>query len=191
MWYDSTILESKEVTILKKEEHTALKIIGSISILYGIIYAILGTLSLIKIISGVLPGHEQQKIILTILSYIITIISIYIGVICIKGNIKKIKFISIILTIIGLISFIYNQVIIDFCNNFDGIAVVLGIGIYILAITQEKKMKTGKKNQKQKEKKNEKKENTTKENKKTETKSTVVKKNNQKKAKIKKTGKSK
>lgn len=167
---------------MKKEEHTALKIIGFITIIYGIAYAVLGTLSLIKLITGVLPGHEQQKILLSILSYIVTIVSIYAGVICIKGNVKKIKFISIILGIVGLISFIYNQIIIDFCNNFDGIALVLGVGIYILAITHEKKTKPRKKNQKQEEIKGE--DNTTKEKKKTET--IVIKKNNQKKAKVKK-----
>ena len=57
---------------MEKENHGALTFLGVVMILYGLTYAVLGTLSLAGTITGVLPGHEKQEIIVIVLSYIIT-----------------------------------------------------------------------------------------------------------------------
>ena len=41
-------------------------------IIYGLIYALLGTLSLTETIIGVLPGHEQKEIIIIIIIKFLT-----------------------------------------------------------------------------------------------------------------------
>lgn len=122
---------------MEKENHGALTFLGIVSILYGLIYALLGTLSLIGSITGIFPGHEEQKIITVVLSYTITIISIIVGITSIKGKYKKTKEIGIILVALGLISLIYNQLTQNIFNSFDCIAIVLGAGIIYLSYVAE------------------------------------------------------
>lgn len=96
-------------------------------IIYGLIYALLGTLSLTETIIGVLPGHEQKEIIIIIiiLSYTITLISVVCGIMSIKGKYKNAKIISILLAAIGLISLIYTQITQNMFSNFDCIAIIV------------------------------------------------------------------
>ena len=110
-------------------------------IIYGLIYALLGTLSLTETIIGVLPGHEQKEIIIIIiiLSYTITLISVVCGIMNIKGKYKNAKIISILLAAIGLISLIYTQITQNMFSNFDCIAIVLSTGIFYLNLLAEKR----------------------------------------------------
>lgn len=124
---------------MKKENHGALTFLGIVMIVYGLIYALLGTLSLTETIVGVLPGHEQKEIIIILLSYTITLISIICGVMSIKGKYKITKLMSIILAAIGLISLIYTQLTINMFNSFDCIAIVLSAGTFYLALLAEKR----------------------------------------------------
>lgn len=110
-------------------------------IIYGLIYALLGTLSLTETIIGVLPGHEQKEIIIIIiiLSYTITLISVVCGIMSIKGKYKNAKIISILLAAIGLISLIYTQITQNMFSSFDCIAIVLSTGIFYLNLLAEKR----------------------------------------------------
>lgn len=110
-------------------------------IIYGLIYALLGTLSLTETIIGVLPGHEQKEIIIIIiiLSYTITLISVVCGIMNIKGKYKNAKIISILLAAIGLISLIYTQITQNMFSSFDCIAIVLSTGIFYLNLLAEKR----------------------------------------------------
>lgn len=121
-------------------------------IIYGLIYALLGTLSLTETIIGVLPGHEQKEIIIIILSYTITLISVVCGIMNIKGKYKNAKIISILLAAIGLISLIYTQITQNMFSNFDCIAIVLSTGIFYLNLLAEKRHIKFLKAQKQKNK---------------------------------------
>ncbi len=147
---------------MKRENHEALTFLGTVMIIYGLIYALLGTLSLTETIMGVLPGHEQKEIIIIILSYTITLISVICGIMSIKGKYKNAKIISIFLAAIGLISLIYTQLAQDMFNSFDCIAIVLSAGIFYLTLLAEKKHVEFLKAQKQKKQKNVKKKKTTK-----------------------------
>lgn len=135
---------------MKSEGSGSLNFIGIIMIIFGLAYAILGTLSIMGIITGVFPCLENQKLIIILLTYITSIIAIIGGIISIKGNYKRIQTIGIIFAIIGLVSLIYTQLTQDFFNNFDCITIVLGIGITALATV-------AKEENKEKEKKKEKK----------------------------------
>ena len=90
---------------MKNEGSGALNFIGIIMIIFGLAYAILGTLSIVGVISGVSPCLENQKLTIILLTYITSIIAIIGGIISIKGNYKNIQTIGIIFAIIGLISF--------------------------------------------------------------------------------------
>ena len=119
---------------MKKEEGSgALRVLGVTMIVFGIVYAVLGTLSLLGIITGPFPGHEKQEPVIVTLSYITLIVSILGGIASINGNIKKIKTLGVIFSIIGLISLIYTGITQKVFNNFDCITIVLGVGIIILA----------------------------------------------------------
>ena len=48
-----------ELEFVKKESNGALTFFGILMILFGLVYAILGTLSLMGTITGLLPGHEK------------------------------------------------------------------------------------------------------------------------------------
>ena len=137
---------------MKKWNHGALTFLGTVMIIYGLIYALLGTLSLTETIIGVLPGHEQKEIIIIILSYTITLISVVCGIMNIKGKYKNAKIISILLAAIGLISLIYTQITQNMFSSFDCIAIVLSTGIFYLNLLAEKRHIKFLKAQKQKNK---------------------------------------
>ena len=141
---------------MNKNNNGALKFLGIVMIIFGLLYALLGTLRLIGIITGVLPGHENQDAIIVTLSYIIAIIAIVGGVISIKRKLDKAKIIGIVFATIGLISLVYTQIIQNTFNNFDCITIVLGLGITILSIIAEKDKETIEKSKKAKHKKREK-----------------------------------
>lgn len=141
---------------MKSEGSGSLNFIGIIMIIFGLAYAILGTLSIMGIITGVFPCLESQELIIILLTYITSIIAIIGGIISVKGNYKKIQTIGIIFAIIGLVSLIYTQLTQDFFNNFDCITIVLGIGITALATVakeEENKEKEKKKTRKAPKKK--------------------------------------
>ena len=117
----------------KEEGSGALKILGVTMIVFGILYAVLGTLSLLGIITGPLPGHENEEPIIVTLTYITLVVSILGGIASIKGNMNNIKTIGVIFATIGFISLIYTLLTQKVFNNFDCITIVLGIGIIILA----------------------------------------------------------
>ena len=48
----------------KKNTSGVLKVLGVLMILFGVIYALLGTLALMGTLTGMLPGHEKQEVIL-------------------------------------------------------------------------------------------------------------------------------
>lgn len=123
---------------MKSEGHGALTFLGIVMVIFGLVYALLGTLSLMGTITGVLPGHEEQEIIIVILSYIIAILAIIGGIASVRGKFATARTIGLIFAVIGLVSLIYNQVTQDTFNNFDCIAMVLGAGICYLAIAAKK-----------------------------------------------------
>lgn len=169
---------------MEKENHGALTCLGIISIIFGLIYALLGTLSLTQSITGIFPGHEEKKIITIILAYTITIISIICGILSIKGKYKSTKKIGIILAIIGLISLIYNQLTQNTFNSFDCIAIVLSAGIIYLAYIAEiryNELKKALERKQKKERKEKEKKETKKEDKKEDKKPTTKKKSTTKK----------
>ena len=53
---------------MKNSNATALKLIGMIMIVFGLIYAVVGTLALMGTLNNVLPGHETQEVLVVVLA---------------------------------------------------------------------------------------------------------------------------
>ena len=124
---------------MKKESNGALTFFGILMILFGLVYAILGTLSLMGTITGLLPGHEKQEIIIVVLSYVIAIISFIGGIASVKRKYGTAKVIGLVFTIVGLASLIYVQLTQETFNTFDCIAMLLGVSIFYLSSTAKQK----------------------------------------------------
>lgn len=128
-----------ELEFVKKESNGALTFFGILMILFGLVYAILGTLSLMGTITGLLPGHEKQEIIIVVLSYVIAIISFIGGIASVKRKYGTAKVIGLVFTIVWLASLIYVQLTQETFNTFDCIAMLLGVSIFYLSSTAKQK----------------------------------------------------
>lgn len=110
-----------------------LKLFGVIALLFGALYAILGTLALMGTVSGLLPGHEAQEALVVILAYAVAVLAIICGAACIKGAYSICRTLGLVFALIGLISVIYLQLTQNSFSMADCIAFVLGAAIYGLS----------------------------------------------------------
>lgn len=110
-----------------------LKFFGIIMILFGLLYAILGTVALMGKLGGVLPGHEAQETLIVVLAYVVAVLSIICGIVCVKGALGACRVFGIIIAALGLVSLIYLQVTESSFSIFDCIALVFGIAIFSVA----------------------------------------------------------
>ena len=110
---------------------------GYIMIVYGILYALLGTIAAAGLEQGLLPGQESGDVykrqLLMVLAYVIAILAIICGFACLKGNNGMASVLGLIFAIVGLISLVYAQISQDAFNLFDCITMVLGVAIFYLA----------------------------------------------------------
>lgn len=102
-------------------------------ILFGVIYAILGTLALMGTLQGILPGHEAQETIVVVLAYIVALLALVCGVACMTGAVNVCRTLGFVFAVVGLVSLIYTQVTQSTFNVFDCIAMVFGIAIFVTA----------------------------------------------------------
>lgn len=119
---------------LKNNQSGVSIFLGVIIGLFGVLYAILGTLSLAGTLTGVLPGHESEEIILIVLSYAISVLAIICCIACLTKKTGVSRITGLIFGIIGLFSLIYMQIAQGSFSTFDCVAMVLGFEIYSLQI---------------------------------------------------------
>lgn len=117
----------------KNSNSGTLKIFGAVALLFGIVYAILGTLALTGAVSGLLPGHEAQEALVVVLAYAVAILAIICGATCIKGVYSVCRALGLVFAVLGLVSLIYLQITQDSFSIADCIALVLGAAIYGIA----------------------------------------------------------
>ena len=94
---------------MKNYNSSSLKALGIMMIIFAVIYALVGTLALAGVISGALTGHENEEVIIVVLGYVVALLALICGVVCVGGNIKASKFMGIIFAVLGLIALIYQQ----------------------------------------------------------------------------------
>ncbi len=110
-----------------------LKFFGVIMILFSIVYAIVGSMALAGVLEGLLPGHENQEILLVVLAYVVAVFGLVCGIGCLKGASGLCQVMGLLCAIVGVVSLIYAQITQDSFNIFDCIAAVLGAAIFFAA----------------------------------------------------------
>ena len=121
----------KEFT-MDKNNSGVLKVFGIVMILFGAIYAIVGTMALVGELGGILPGHEAQETIIVVLAYVVALLAIICGIACMKGA-SICRPLGLLFGVIGLVSLLYLQFTQGSFNIFDCIAMVFGIAIFVVA----------------------------------------------------------
>lgn len=60
-------------------------------LIFGLVYAAVGTLAVAGVLTGALPGHETQEVIIVVLAYVVALLAILCGAFCMKGNVSASK----------------------------------------------------------------------------------------------------
>ena len=116
-----------------KQSSGALKGFGVVLLLFGLIYAVVGTLALVGTMKGVLPGHETQEILVVVLAYAVAVLNVLTGIVCLAGARTAARVLGVIVAIVGAAGVIYNQIVLDSFNYFDFASLLLGISIVAAA----------------------------------------------------------
>ena len=118
---------------MKNSNATALKLIGMIMIVFGLIYAVVGTLALMGTLNNVLPGHETQEVLVVVLAYAVALFAIVCGIACVKNSTAVAKVLGAIIAIVALASLLYLQFTQNTFSIVDCVAACFGVSIYALA----------------------------------------------------------
>ena len=116
-----------------KQSSGALKGFGVVLLLFGLIYAVVGTLALVGTMKGVLPGHETQEILVVVLAYAVAALNVLTGIVCLAGARTAARVLGAIVAIVGTAGVIYNQIALDSFNYFDFVSLLLGVSIVAAA----------------------------------------------------------
>lgn len=122
---------------MKNYNKSSLKALGIVMVIFAVIYALVGTLALAGVISGALPGHETQEMMVVALGYAVALLALICGIVCIAGNIGASKVFGIIFAVLGLAALIYQQVANGTFSTFDCLAMCFGVAIYSIASKTE------------------------------------------------------
>ena len=123
---------------MNKSNMTALKASGIIMIVFALVYALLGTLAVSGIINNALPGHEKQETMIVVLGYVVALLALVCGVVCIKGAVAPAKLFGAVFAVLGLAALLYQQLAHDAFSIFDCLAMCFGVSIYSIASQIEK-----------------------------------------------------
>lgn len=123
---------------MNKSNLTALKATGIIMIVFALVYALLGTLAVSGIINNALPGHEKQETMIVVLGYVVALLALVCGVVCIKGAVAPAKLFGAVFAVLGLAALLYQQLAHDAFSIFDCLAMCFGVSIYSIASQIEK-----------------------------------------------------
>lgn len=115
----------------------ALKLPGIVMIVFAAVYAVVGTLALMGMINGALPGHENQEMLVIILSYAVAFFALICGIVCVKGMTGMAKVFGAVFAAAGLAALIYLQISQGAFSIFDCLAVCYGVLIYCIASKAE------------------------------------------------------
>ena len=123
---------------MKNTNLVALKACGIMMIVWGTVYAFVGSMALAGVISNVLLGHEAQEVLIVVLAYALALLGLICGIVCLKGITGAAKACGIIYAGIGLASLVYQQVAYDTFAMADCLAMCCGILIFAIASKVEK-----------------------------------------------------
>ena len=104
---------------MKNYNKSSLKALGVMMVLFAIIYSLVGTLALAGVVSGALPGHESEEILIVVLGYAVALLALICGIVCIAGNVGASKVFGMLFCLLGLAALIYQQVTNGTFSTFD------------------------------------------------------------------------
>ena len=122
---------------MKNYNKSSLKALGVMMIIFAVIYALVGTLALTGVVSGALPGHEKEEMIIVALGYAVALLALICGIVCVGGHIKAARFMGILFAVLGLIALLYQQLTNDTFSTFDCLAMCFGVAIASIASKTE------------------------------------------------------
>ena len=125
---------------MKNTNSGALKACGIMMIIWGLVYALVGTMALAAAVSNELPGYETQEAVIVVLAYALALLGLICGIVCLKGVTGSAKACGIIFAGIGLASLIYQQLACDTFAMADCLAMCCGILIFSIASKVEKEI---------------------------------------------------
>ena len=123
---------------MKNTNTVALTACGIMMIIWGLVYALVGTMALAGVVSNELPGHEAQEVLIVVLAYALALLGLICGIVCLKGITGAAKVCGILYAGIGLGFLIYQQVALDTFAMSDCLAMCCGILIFSIASKVEK-----------------------------------------------------
>ncbi len=118
---------------MKDYNKSSLKALGVIMIIFAVIYGLVGTLALAGVITGALPGHENEEIIIVALGYAVALLALICGIVCVAGNAGASKAFGILFAVLGLGALIYQQLTNGTFSIFDCLAMCFGVAIAAIA----------------------------------------------------------
>ena len=122
---------------MKNYNKSSLKALGVVMVIFAVVYALVGTLALAGVISGALPGHESAEILIVVLSYAVTLLSLLCGIACIAGKVGLAKILGLLFAVLGLVSLVYEQIASGSFNIADCLSMCFGAAIFDIASQTE------------------------------------------------------
>lgn len=112
------------------QNRSTLKGVGAAMIVYGLIYAVLGTMTAFGLVEGLLPGLEGAEIVLMILSYAVAIVAIVCGVSAIRGAIAIAYKLGMVFILLGILSMVLYRITQGGIDIFGLLAMLLGLAMF-------------------------------------------------------------
>ena len=112
---------------------SSLKMYGYIMIAYGILYALLGTIAAAGLVQGLLPGQESGEMLLMVLVYVIAILAIVCGYVCLRRYNDMAMKLGLVFALLGIVSLVYTQVSMESFSVIDCITMIVGVVIFYYA----------------------------------------------------------
>lgn len=110
-------------------KNSSLKTLGIVMIVYGVLYALVGTLAIAGLFQGLMPGQESGEVFITVLSYVVAVLAVICGFAAVRGSSGTARMLGIVFAIVGLVSLVYMQVSQDAFSFFDCLTMLLGVAI--------------------------------------------------------------
>lgn len=118
---------------MKNYNRSSLKALGIMMIIFAIIYTVVGTLALAGVLTGALPGHESEEVLIVVLGYAVALLALICGIVCVAGNVGASKAFGLIFAVLGLAALVYQQIANGTFSTFDCLAMCFGVAIYYIA----------------------------------------------------------
>lgn len=125
--------DEKKGRVIMEKNYDPMKICGIVMMVYGVLYALLGMMAIIGMVQGLMPGHEAGEIAIVALSYVIAILAIVCGYVCLRRYNDMAMKLGLVFALLGIVSLVYTQVSMESFSMIDCITMIVGVVIFYYA----------------------------------------------------------